>query len=47
MSSPDYRSKVFTLEKVLAHKNNAFNKTIARHNQLRPDLGFSPCKVEL
>jgi hypothetical protein len=23
-------------------QNNAFNKAIARHNQLRPDLGFSP-----
>jgi hypothetical protein len=23
-------------------RNNAFNKAIARHNQLRPDIGFSP-----
>jgi hypothetical protein len=24
--------------------NNAFNKVIAKHNQLRPNLGFLPCK---
>jgi hypothetical protein len=28
-------------------QNNAFNKAIARNNQLSPDLGFSPCKVGL
>jgi hypothetical protein len=27
-------------------QNNAFNKAIARHNQLRPDLGFSSWKVD-
>jgi hypothetical protein len=26
-------------------QNNAFNKAIARHNQLRSDLEFSPCKL--
>jgi hypothetical protein len=26
-------------------QNNAFNKAIARRNQLRPHLGFSPLKV--
>jgi hypothetical protein len=28
-------------------QNNASNKTIARHNQLREELGFSPCKIRL
>jgi hypothetical protein len=31
--------------KICAHKNNAFNKVIARHNQLMPDLELSPYKV--
>jgi hypothetical protein len=26
---------------VLSQNNNAFNKAIARHNQLRPDLRFT------
>jgi hypothetical protein len=38
------RSKIigFHLEDSPRSQNNAFNKGIARHNQLRPDLGFSP-----
>jgi hypothetical protein len=28
-------------------QNNAFSKAIVRHNQLWPDIGFSPCKVGL
>jgi hypothetical protein len=36
------------MEKVLANKNSAsFNKVIARHNQLRPDLEFLPWKLRL
>jgi hypothetical protein len=31
---------------LLALKNNAFNKTIMRHNQLRSDLGFSSWKED-
>jgi hypothetical protein len=27
-------------------QNNAFNKLIVRHNQLRPDLGFSPVSLD-
>jgi hypothetical protein len=43
---PDHRSYLFTLEKVLTHKTMP-SQAIVRHNQLRPDLGFSPCKSEL
>jgi hypothetical protein len=32
---------IFTLKKGPRSQNNAFNKTIVRHNQLKPDLGFS------
>jgi hypothetical protein len=28
-------------------QNNAFSKAIIWHNQLRPDLKISPCKIEL
>jgi hypothetical protein len=31
----------FSLLRKSSLSNNAFNKDIARHNQLRPDLGFS------
>jgi hypothetical protein len=37
----DHKSYVFTLEKDRSLKNNAFNKPIARRNQLRSDHGFS------
>jgi hypothetical protein len=38
------RSKIlgFHPEDSTCSQNNAFNKAIARHNQLRSDLGFSP-----
>jgi hypothetical protein len=43
------RSKIlgFYPGKSSRSQNNVFSKTIVRHNQLRPDIGFSPCKVEL
>jgi hypothetical protein len=43
------RSKILGFHPEDSHRsqNNASTKVIARHNQLRPNLGFSPSKVGL